>query len=62
LPIPALDGGRMVGVVISSAYESITKKRLDPKYEGIVHAVGMVLLLVLMAIIMFKDVFTIFMG
>ena len=62
LPIPALDGGRMVGVVISAAYESITKKRLDPKYEGIVHAVGMVLLLVLMAIIMFKDVFTIFMG
>ena len=62
LPIPALDGGRVVGVVISAAYEGITKKRLDPKYEGVVHAVGMVLLLGLMAIIMFKDVFTIFMG
>ena len=62
LPIPALDGGRVVGVVISTAYEGITKKRLDPKYEGIVHAAGMVLLLALMAIIMFKDVFTIFVG
>ena len=62
LPIPALDGGRVVGLLISTAYEAVTKKRLDPKYEGVVHAVGMVLLLGLMAIIMFKDVFTIFMG
>ena len=62
LPIPALDGGRVVGLLISTAYEAVTKKRLDPKYEGVVHAVGMVLLLGLMAIIMFKDVFAIIMG
>ena len=62
LPIPALDGGRVVGVVISAVYEGITKKRLNPKYEGLVHTVGMVLLLALMAIIMFKDVFTIIVG
>ena len=62
LPIPALDGGRVVGLLLSTAYEAVTKKRLDPKYEGVVHAVGMVLLLGLMAVIMFKDVFTIIMG
>ena len=62
LPIPALDGGRVVGLLISTGYEAVTKKRLDPKYEGVIHGVGMVLLLILMAVIMFKDVFTIFMG
>ena len=62
LPIPALDGGRVVGLLISTAYEGVTKRRLDPKYEGVVHTVGMVALLALMALIMFKDVFTIFMG
>ena len=62
LPIPALDGGRVVGLLISTAYEAVTRKRLNPKYEGVIHAVGMVLLLGLMAVIMFKDVFTIVMG
>ena len=62
LPIPALDGGRVLGLLISTAYEGVTKRRPDPKYEGIIHAAGMVILLALMALIMFKDVFTIFMG
>jgi len=62
LPIPALDGGRVVCLLISTAYEKITKKKLDPKYEGYLHAAAMVLLLALMAIIMFKDIFTIFKG
>lgn len=62
LPIPALDGGRCVGLLLTTAIEKITKKKLDPKYEGYVHAAGMVLLLLLMAVIMFKDIFTIFKG
>ena len=62
LPIPALDGGRVVGLLISTAYEAVTKKRLNPKYEGIIHGVGMVLLLILMAVIMFKDVFVLIWG
>lgn len=62
LPIPALDGGRCVGLLLTTGIEKITKKKLDPKYEGYVHAAGMVLLLILMAVIMFKDVFTIFKG
>ena len=62
LPIPALDGGRVVGLLLTTAVEKITKKKIDPKYEGYLHAAGMVLLLILMAVIMFKDIFTIFKG
>lgn len=60
LPIPALDGGRALFLVLTVAIEKITRKKLDPKYEGYIHAVGMVLLLGLMAIILFKDVFQLF--
>lgn len=62
LPIPALDGGRCVGLLLTTGIEAVTRKKLDAKYEGYVHAVGMILLLILMAIIMFKDIFTIFKG
>jgi regulator of sigma E protease len=60
LPFPALDGGRVVGLLLTTAVEAVIKKKLDPKYEGYVHAVGMILLLALMAVILFKDIFTIF--
>ena len=62
LPIPALDGGRVVGLLISAGYEAVTGKKIDPKYEGWIHGAGMVLLLLLMAVIMFKDIFVILMG
>lgn len=62
LPIPALDGGRVVCLLLTTAVEAITKKKIDPKYEGYLHAAGMILLLVLMAVIMFKDIFVIFKG
>ena len=62
LPIPALDGGRVVCLLITTAVEAITKKKINPKYEGYLHGAGMVLLLALMAIIMFKDIFVIFKG
>ncbi len=62
LPIPALDGGRVVGLLITTAVESVTKKKIDPKYEGYLHGAGMVLLLGLMAVIMFKDIFVLFRG
>ncbi len=62
LPIPALDGGRVVALLLTTAVEGITKKKINPKYEGYIHAAGMVLLLILMAVIMFKDIFTIFKG
>ena len=62
LPIPALDGGRVVALLLTQIVEKVTKKKVDPKYEGYIHAAGMVLLLALMAIILFKDIFTIFKG
>ena len=62
LPIPALDGGRIVGLLLTTAIEKISGKKLDPKYEGYIHGAGMILLLALMAIILFKDVFMIFKG
>ena len=60
LPIPALDGGRVVGVLVTTAVESITRKKIDPKYEGYLHGAGMIFLLGLMAVIMFKDIFYLF--
>ena len=62
LPIPALDGGRVVGLVLTTAVEAITRKKIDSKYEGYLHGAGMIFLLGLMAIIMFKDIFVIIKG
>ena len=60
LPIPALDGGRAVALLLTAAIEGITRKKINPKYEGYIHAGGMILLLLLMAFIMFKDVIWLF--
>ena len=54
--LSALDGGRVFLLLVTWVIERITKKRLDPKYEGYIHAAGMVLLLALMAYIMFNDI------
>ena len=62
LPIPALDGGRVVCLLLTTVVEKITRKKINPKYEGYIHGVGMILLLILMAVIMFKDVWGIFAG
>ena len=52
LPLPALDGGRLVFLII----ESIRRKRIDPEKEGMVHFVGLMLLMVLMIVVMFNDI------
>ena len=57
LPLPALDGGRLVFLVI----EAIRKKRIDPEKEGMVHYVGLLILLLLMVVIFFNDIRKIFM-
>lgn len=62
LPIPALDGGRVVALLITTAFVKITGKQINPKYETYVHGAGMILLLAFMAFIMFKDIFVIFKG
>ena len=52
LPLPALDGGRLVFLII----EAIRKKRVDPDKEGMVHFIGLMLLLALMVLVMFNDI------
>lgn len=52
LPIPALDGGRLVFLIV----EAIRGKKVDPDKEGFVHFIGIVLLLGLMVVIMFNDI------
>ena len=56
LPIPALDGGRVFFLAITAILEKILKKKINPKYEGYIHAAGMVLLLLLIALITLKDI------
>ena len=52
LPIPALDGGRMITILI----EMITKKKLPAKVENTINAVGLALLLAFSLLVLVKDV------
>ncbi len=56
LPIPALDGGRVFFLLINTVYTAVTGRKVDPKYEGYIHAGAMILLLGFMAVLMVKDV------
>lgn len=56
LPLPALDGGRLVFLFI----ELITRRRVPPDKEGFVHMIGFLLLMALMIFIVFNDVRNIF--
>lgn len=58
LPLPALDGGRLLFIFI----ELIFRKPVPKKFEAIVHAAGLVLLLGLMALITFNDIANIIKG
>ena len=62
LPIPALDGGRIFLLIITWIIEKIIRRKIDPKYEGYIHAAGLVLLVGLMVVIMFSDVVKLFHG
>ena len=56
LPIPALDGGRLVFLFV----EAVRRKRMDPETEGKIHFAGLMLLMLLMVVVMFNDVKKIF--
>ena len=56
LPIPALDGGRIVFTGLTWLIEKIIRRRLDPKYEGYIHTAAFVLLLGFMAFMLVNDV------
>jgi regulator of sigma E protease len=56
LPIPALDGGRLLFILV----EAVTGKKVNQKFESVTHMIGMMILMGLMILITFKDVFKLF--
>ena len=58
LPLPALDGGRLVFLII----EGIRRKPVPPQYEGYIHAAGLMLLLALMVYVTGQDIVRIIAG
>ena len=52
LPLPALDGGRLLFLII----EGIRRKPVNRKYEGYIHAAGLALLLLLMVFVTYNDI------
>ena len=58
LPLPALDGGRILFILI----EAVTRRPVPQKFEGYVHAAGFVLLFGFMILIAAKDIYTLFVG
>ena len=56
LPIPALDGGRLVFLII----EAVRRKRIPPEKEGMVHFAGFAALMLLMIVVMCNDIIKLF--
>lgn len=52
LPVPALDGSRIIFLII----ELVRRKPMKPEHEGIVHFVGFAALMLLMLVITFNDI------
>ena len=58
LPLPALDGGRLIFIIL----EMIRKKPVPPEKEGLVHLIGMIALLLLMLLLTISDIIRCFGG
>ncbi len=56
LPIPALDGGRLVFIIV----EMLRGKPVPEEKEGLVHTIGFALLLLLFVVVMYKDIVRMF--
>ncbi len=56
LPLPALDGGRLAFL----GYELVTRRRANPRIETMVHMVGILVLMVVMVLVTWKDVARLF--
>lgn len=56
LPLPALDGGRLVFLIV----EAIRKKPVNRELEGMIHFAGLMLLMALMVVVMYNDILKIF--
>ncbi|MDD6159969.1 MAG: M50 family metallopeptidase [Oscillospiraceae bacterium] len=60
LPIPALDGGRILFILLNGVLWGLFRRRIPEKYEGYVHAGALFLLIALMVLVALKDVWNIF--
>ena len=60
LPIPALDGGRIFFVLVNAVIYLFSRRSIPAKYEGYVHTAGFLLLIALMVVVAFHDVWKIF--
>lgn len=58
LPIPGHDGGRLFFLII----EGIRRKPINPKREGMIHAIGLVLMFALIAVVTFNDILRLIRG
>ncbi len=58
LPLPALDGGRLVFLIV----EAIRRKPVKPEHEGMVHFIGFALLILLMVAVTFQDILKLIQG
>ena len=58
LPVPALDGGRLLFLLI----ELVRRKPVPQKYEGVIHGIGFALLMVFMLAVTFNDIVRVFTG
>ena len=59
LPIPALDGGRLLFVIIEWVRRG---KRIPPEKEGLVHMIGFALLIAMVLVISYNDILRIVRG
>ena len=60
LPLPALDGGKILFLVVNALSMALIKKQIPLKYENYIHFAGLILLLALMALVTFSDVWKLF--
>lgn len=58
LPIPALDGGRLVFLL----FEAVTRRRIKPEYEAYVHFAGFVLVILLFVFVSYQDIVNLIRG
>ena len=56
LPLPALDGGRILFLLVNGAAKLLFRRTIPEKYESYVHVAGMVALLALMAVVALNDI------
>lgn len=56
LPLPALDGGRLMFLIV----EAVRRRPVDPELEAKIHAAGIIVLMLLMAFVTYKDISKLF--